>query len=62
MAYISAKDYADRNNVNYRYVRMLASTGKIKGARKHKISGNWEIPENAVYPAKQIARPVRESN
>lgn len=54
MAYISAKEYAEKHSANYRYVRMLASLGKIKGARRHKISGAWEIPENAEYPARKL--------
>ena len=50
--YISPKQFAEKHGVNERVVRRNCEKRKIKGARRHSISGCWEIPENAVCPIK----------
>lgn len=50
--YISPKEYALRHVVNERVVRRACNERKIKGARRHSISGCWEIPDSAVCPIK----------
>lgn len=60
MAYLSAKDFAEKNKLNYKYIRNLCIQGKIKGARKKKIGGAWEIPENAeIFTKRKPARVLQ---
>ena len=54
--YISPKQFAEKHGVNERVVRRNCEKRKIKGARRHSISGCWEIPENAVCPIKSRKR------
>lgn len=49
--YLTAKEYADKHGVNYQYVRVLCNRKKIKGAKK--VLRDWQIPEDALYPAKR---------
>lgn len=50
-ACITAKEYAEKHGVNYQYVRVLCNQRKIKGAKF--VGREWQIPENAVYPAQK---------
>ena len=50
--YISPKQFAEKHGVNERSVRRACNDKRIKGARRHSISGCWEIPIIAVCPIK----------
>lgn len=50
--YITAKDFALRNGVNERIVRIACNKNRIKGARRHRMSHMWMIPESAECPIK----------
>jgi hypothetical protein len=55
MAYISAKEYSERQGKSYKLVRNKCGEGRIRGARFVGTGnrGIWFIPENAIYPTKR---------
>ena len=48
MKYVSAREYAQMNNISVRWVQELCKNGKVPGATRITPNGAWLIPDDTL--------------